>query len=465
MPIGAAKTLLPDGVIAAWDPYGDFRAALRLAERALRFTPLAALDPLWMDARRRQGLAEASPLCQGLVLDLAGTDRLYRGFSPPEEILKRLAAAGITAKIGAADTVGAAWALSRWGRLHFNSAGRTDLAASLAALPVEALRIPRADAALLRESGITRISHLLAVPAKMLRRRFSPKVPERIEQALGLRPEPLEFIRPCPAPIEQRAFETPLSDAGEIGRQAGLLFAKLLRRLDQDGRRADAFQIRIAVRRPCGRPFEIVKTLSFAAAAPRPAHILSRLEIWLESLDLPGAVDAIAVRAEPAPPPAAAQIGLNREPPREDPGECAETIDLLGARLGRRAILTVSFSDALLPEESFAYSPWQNKSPAAGRSAPLCFDRPPRLLQRPLSIEAMALLPDRPPVWIRIRRRVMPLARGLGPERIALPPDPDQPGSPPGERDYFQVQDLAGRWLWVFRDNRDQRWFIHGTWS
>ena len=95
--------------------------------------------------------------------------------------------------------------------------------------------------------------------------------------------------------------------------------------------------------------------------------------------------------------------------------------------------------------------------------------RPVRLLEPPQPIEAMALLPDHPPVvftWRRVRHLVR---HADGPERIA------------GEwwkrdrewvsvRDYFRVEDENGRRFWLFRcgngsdtDTGDMRWFLHGV--
>jgi protein ImuB len=100
---------------------------------------------------------------------------------------------------------------------------------------------------------------------------------------------------------------------------------------------------------------------------------------------------------------------------------------------------------------------------------PADLPRPVRLLDPPQPIDAMALLPDHPPVaftWRRVRHRVR---HADGPERIA------------GEwwkrdqewisvRDYFRVEDEHGRRFWLFRRGNgsdpgtgDMRWFLHGV--
>jgi protein ImuB len=101
-------------------------------------------------------------------------------------------------------------------------------------------------------------------------------------------------------------------------------------------------------------------------------------------------------------------------------------------------------------------------------SWPLGLPRPVRLLDPPQPVDAMALLPDNPPVAFTWRRRRHRVRRADGPERIH------------GEwwrrsaeeaavRDYFAVEDEDGARFWLFRRgdgvdraSGDLRWFLHG---
>jgi protein ImuB len=76
------------------------------------------------------------------------------------------------------------------------------------------------------------------------------------------------------------------------------------------------------------------------------------------------------------------------------------------------------------------------------------------------------MLPDKPPSWIRWRNTTLSIISGIGPERIA--PEwwqGDLQRDTFSERDYFTIQDTFGRWLWVFREQRSQQWFMHGVWT
>ena len=98
--------------------------------------------------------------------------------------------------------------------------------------------------------------------------------------------------------------------------------------------------------------------------------------------------------------------------------------------------------------------------------------RPLRLLARPEPIEAVAPLPDDPPVLFRWRQALHKVARVRGPERLApewwREPDTDQDAQ---TRDYFAVEDTQGGRFWLFREGLYlaeavmPRWFLHGLFA
>ena len=96
--------------------------------------------------------------------------------------------------------------------------------------------------------------------------------------------------------------------------------------------------------------------------------------------------------------------------------------------------------------------------------------RPIHLFERPERIEAMAEVPDGPPVqftWRRLRHHV---AHAEGPERIAMPWWRDETGRAL-TRDYFRIESRDGVRAWVFREGlygretRTPRWFLHGLFA
>ena len=93
--------------------------------------------------------------------------------------------------------------------------------------------------------------------------------------------------------------------------------------------------------------------------------------------------------------------------------------------------------------------------------------RPQRLLDRPEAIDVIYATPEGMPRRFRWRRAVHDIARAEGPERIA--PEWWRQQSSARLRDYYRVEDVAGRRYWIYREGLvgDGRggvpnWFIHG---
>jgi protein ImuB len=93
--------------------------------------------------------------------------------------------------------------------------------------------------------------------------------------------------------------------------------------------------------------------------------------------------------------------------------------------------------------------------------------RPIRLLQKPEPIEAVASVPDGPPVSFRWRRVLHEVTAIEGPERIASEWWRHQALT----RDYFRAEDSEGRRFWLFREGlyetetTQPRWFMHGLFA
>ncbi len=120
---------------------------------------------------------------------------------------------GFLARAAVADTIGAAWAVTRTanGPLIVPP-GRS--AQALARLPVQALRISANVVEVLHSLGLSTIGHVAALPRETLPSRFGPELLRRLDQALGEIPEPLVPERPeepieaaygCEPPLENRA--------------------------------------------------------------------------------------------------------------------------------------------------------------------------------------------------------------------------------------------------------------------
>ena len=93
--------------------------------------------------------------------------------------------------------------------------------------------------------------------------------------------------------------------------------------------------------------------------------------------------------------------------------------------------------------------------------------RPQRLLDRPEAIAVVYATPEGVPRRFVWRRAVHDIARVEGPERIA--PEWWRQPSTARLRDYYRVEDQAGRRYWIYREGviGDGRgglpeWYLHG---
>ena len=92
--------------------------------------------------------------------------------------------------------------------------------------------------------------------------------------------------------------------------------------------------------------------------------------------------------------------------------------------------------------------------------------RPLRLFEWPERIDAIAEVPDGPPVKFRWRRVAHDVTFAEGPERIAMPWWRDGKDRAM-TRDYFRVETRDGARLWLYREGLygetvQPRWFLHG---
>jgi hypothetical protein len=100
----------------------------------------------------------------------------------------------------------------------------------------------------------------------------------------------------------------------------------------------------------------------------------------------------------------------------------------------------------------------------------LCPSRPIRLFGRAEPIEAIAEVPDGPPVRFRWRHVLHQVAHAEGPERIAMEWWRDHKGRAL-TRDYFRVESREGVRVWVYREGlygrelMEPRWFLHGLFA
>jgi protein ImuB len=449
------------------DPAADAAALRRLALWALRYTP--TVSP-W-----ETGDAD------GLFLDISGCAHLFGGEEALlRDLAERLGGFGLRLRLALAGTAGASWALARFGHTSCTIVADGGEAAALRNLPLAALRLSGGALSLLRRLGFRRIAELMDQPRAPFAARFEVELLLRLDQALGRAPEPLAPIVPPPVYRAQASFLEPITNAEHVLVAATRLLRDLALRLAQDD--AGARALRLLLFRVDGD----VLSLDVALAAPSrdPAHIARLLALRLErlqaSLDAGFGFEAAAIHVRKAEPLAARQscfeTGLGLSEAGTSADGLAQLIDRLRQRLGSDAVRRIHPRESHLPEraeELRAAEVGNGVRPLSLTSAENLHrerkgsvsPRPILLLTTPEPAEVLALIPDGPPRQFRWRGVMHQVAEAEGPERIA----PEWwHRTAEVERDYYVVEDTAGRRFWLFRHglyggDATPQWFVHGV--
>ena len=453
MRLADARALLPRLAAAEARPAEDRRGLERLALWCNRFTPCCAVDGE-----------------DGLLLDITGADHLFGSETAmAAEVEARIAGLGFEARTGLADTPGAAWALARFGREGNRIAAPGATLAALAPLPVEALRIAPEDVRLLRRLGLKTIGAVEALPRAARARRFHGReggeaVPERLDRALGRRPDPVASLPPPPACLARLVFPEPLIDLAGLEAALARIVEDLCASLERDG--LGARELALLFCRMDGGAAE--RGVSTARATRDGAHLARLFAGKIETVDPGFGIDAVVLHAVRAEPLASEQFRLTEG--GRGRGGIGPLIDCLQARLGEGSVSRLAPVGSHLPERAERRMA-PGREGAAWPVRPGLPQRPFRLFDRPEPVEVIAELPDGPPAlftWRRLRRRI---ARAEGPERIE--PEWWAGGPEDAPRDYYRTEDTEGRRYWLYRAGlyRDAgskgspRWYIHGLYG
>jgi protein ImuB len=432
------RALCPSLRVDYADSMGDRAALEKLALWARRWCPWTAVDG------------------QGLILDTTGSDHLWGGEAAMlEEMEARLSLLGLSARLALAPTWGAAWALARFGPVRA-------ICGDPAPLPVAALRLEPETVLLLNRLGLKTIGALAALPRLTLARRFQPAEMAanpllRLDQLTGHLAEPLA---PPDAPPTFCAIARLAEPIFDPTHHLPGLCAALAGQLAAAG--MGARRVRLTIYRTDGE----VAAISAAVAAPSrdAAHLAFLFRDRLEKIDPGYGFDLIALEAVVAEPLGITQTTLAGG--TDAALDLSHLVDRLTTRFGAGAPPRLQPRQSHVPERAETRT-----APLADTSATVVLaERPIRLLTPPEEIRVLYAVPEGPPAQFQWRRQTHRTVRYAGPERIAPEWWQDQPGT--RLRDYFKVEDEAGRRYWLYReglhdDGRggDPRWFLHGMFA
>ena len=460
------------------------------------------------------------------MLDISGVAHLFEGEAALiEDCQARLSAQGITVVIGAASNPRAAWALARFSPVRTAPEPLSDKAfvKLFHDLPLAALGLDEKTIGEMARAGLRRIGDIALRPRAPITARFGAVPMARLDALKGLERSSIAPRFPPPDFCAERQFASPIQTVEAIEVQLRKLAddlvvllerqAKGARRIELSLYRVDGAMRRIlfGASRPLNEARAIVRLIAERLANPNE-----------DAIDAGYGVDLMRLACLTAEPLAPSEAELERAHEAERARSLAELLDRLSARLGARAVTRRELIDAHLPEQAEAAAPATlgqarmrgegnrhceepqgvrknarlstgygdeaiqglgalahgllRHSPSERTSVsrrPMARNdgsngapaRPLRLFARPEPIEALAEVPDGPPLRFRWRRVLHDVTAIEGPERIAAPwwRHRDMP-----TRDYFRAEDSEGRRFWLYREGlwgretMRPKWFVHG---
>lgn len=475
-----ATALCPDLLTRPADPLREAQFLNTLRRWAGKFSP-------WV--------AEEGP--EALLIDLTGCAHLFGGEEALfEQVHLDCADLGLSVSGGIADTAGAAWALARYaggggmargrsgdaidqearatrsraGKRHWTKGGAApnmpqnttdaqagtvarisppgDLRQSLAPLPIAALRVSDEITTGLARLGLRQVGELWSMPRGALTRRFGRELVWRLDQALGIEPEP---ISPAGAPLH---FATRLSLPDPIGLESDIIagidrmLPVLCGKLRLKGR--GARRIRLEMTKAEGG-IERVE-IGLARPTDQPDRIAPLLAMKLGDVEAGFGFDTLRLVAPVTEPLYATEhkggwaVANEARAGRTDAQAFDDMIARIGARVGLEQIRREHPADSHIPEKTTAVQ-------AAAFSEPV-HDWPRGTRPRPLTLfrPEPVTAPDDPipPETFRWRGQTFETQAAHGPERIAPEWWLDDPNWRSGVRDYWRVVTTGGEMLWLF---------------
>lgn len=436
-----AKAICP-GLEVRQDKAGRTEKLLKgLGEWCIRYSPIVMIDEYSME---------------GLFMDATGCTHLWGGEREYlKEIKSKFEGKGYSIRLGMADTIGAAWAISRFG-IKTPLIPKGGHPEALLSLAPEALRLEQSTRAKLQKLGFYQVKSFMGMPRSVLRRRFGEEFLTRLGQALGTVDENMQALQvpvlfqerlPCLEPIKTRkGIEIAITR----------LLENLCQRLQEEGK-----GLRVGLLSCYRMDGEIVHvTIGTNGASHNVHHLFTLFQLKIEQIRPALGIELFVLEATKVDDVTPGQEALWAGKPGLDDQSVIELLDRVAGKVGAEVINRYVPASHYWPERSLKKSATITEKPLSEWR--IDKPRPTEMLKNPEPIDVMALIPDHPPKFFIYKNTRHNIVKADGPERIEREWWLDA-----GEhRDYYQVEDEQGQRYWLFRlghyGDEGYKWFIHG---
>ena len=440
MPLADARAIVPNLEVIENQHHKTGKLLAALGGWCIRYTPLVGLEE-----------------DQGLILDISGCAHLWGGEREYlREIVNRLRGLGYHVRAAISDTMGTAWAISRYGKISPIIKSGEELNALLH-LPPMALRISPMASQKLIKLGLKTIGSFISMPRSVLRRRIGEDSMERIEQVLGQKEEHFSPITVPEVYSERLASMEPISTRKGIEIAIEKLLSRLCSSLQKDG-----MGLRSALLQSYRIDGKVIKTgIGTNSPSINMSHLFKLFSLKIDQIEPKMGIELFtmdAVRFDQLDP---GQESLWMAENGTGGQKVTELLDRLAGKLGAQAIQRYLPQPHHWPERSIK----KVDSLTEPLSLPWRTDRlrPVQLLKVPEPVQVSAPIPDYPPMLFRYQGITHQVKKADGPERIER-----EWWLEKGEhRDYYQLEDADGKRYWLFRSGhysseKASQWFIHG---
>ena len=452
----------------------------------------------------------AEEVSNALVIDLTGCAHLFGG---EEGVVQQVELdcidLGLSVHIGIADTKGAAWALARYAgqplslsrtgdaidqeahatrsraakrrnwerggqapRLKSSKSISQRIAApgftrqALSSLPVAALRLEDHVIISLNRLGLCRVEDLLNQPRAAIARRFGKGTIYRMDQALGVAPEPVNPSKQALHFACRLTFPEPIGLMDDMLAALNKLLPRLANSLESKGRGARRLRLEVY------RTDQTMQWVDVGLTYPSSDCALMQplLKMKLAEIEVKFGIDVLRIVATQTELMYAQHYKSHIDVgPEVSVGQLTNTdlgdlIGKLGARIGLEKITRLHPGNSHIPEKAA-------QTIAAAWSSPemnwLDLERPrPLIYFQPERVIALAV--PKVPLQFKWRGQVHEFDSAYGPERIAPEWWLAEQAWRTGTRDYWKVVTKTGDRLWLYFAHGglvSGGWFCHGRFA
>jgi protein ImuB len=440
MVLADARILFPALAVRNDIPGLSERLLKKMAAWCIRFTPIVALD-----------------LPQGLFFDATGCSHLWGGDEAYlTDIIKRLNKRGYHVRVGMADTIGAAWAIARYGKGSpvIESGAHNNAVMSL---PIAALRIDIELTERLYKLGLLEIHQLIGMPRSALRRRFGEGIVKKIDLALGSEEEIIEPVIPLVPYQERLPCLEPIVTASGIEIALQNLLESLCARLQKAGK-----GIRVA-KFTCFRVDAQMQQIDIATGRPsvHVPHLFKLFEIKISTIEPALGIELFVLDAEKVEDMVPVQMAAWKTTNGLNSQEVSELLDRITGKFGSSVLHRYLPDEHYWPERSIKLAASLDEQPTTKWVTSK--RRPVLLLRQPQLIQVTAPVPDYPPMNFQYKGKLHKIIRADGPERV----EQEWWLQQGQHRDYYCVEDEDGCRYWIFRlghydADKQYGWYLHG---